>query len=52
MSGGGDRFTVVKANESAPIGDGKQDGYGAATIEFANDEKKGEFKNCVSSFGF
>ena len=45
MSGGsgGDRFTVTKANESAPIGDGKQDGYGAAVIDLNTDQKKGEF---------
>ena len=43
MSGpGGDRFTVIKANESAPIGEAKQDGYGAAGIEFSTDQKKGE----------
>ena len=42
MSGGGERFQVTKANESAPIGDGKQDGYGAAVIDFSTDQRKGE----------
>ena len=43
MSGpGGDRFTVTKANESSPIGDSQQDGYGAADVDFNPDLKKGE----------
>ena len=45
MSAGGERFTVVKANEAAPIGDGKQDSYGAAVIDFSTDQRKG--KRCT-----
>ena len=46
MSGPGvDRFTVTKANESYPIGDSQQDGYGAADVDFNPDQKKGELSN-------
>ena len=37
-----DRFTVTKANEESPIGEtGRQDGYGAANIQYNHGESKG-----------